>query len=756
MKRGEFSPTAGSFIRTGNYPLEAHYVFPTVEALKAFYADDLNKTLLHKGLLKVVENDGTGRQGLYWVTKKQTNDELEFTHLVSGTNVDSALTDLEELSKRLDEEIKQRKEADQTIWGTTDPTNVPDDLNSLMDLAEAVKAIKKDVQDIHGELIDQDDSNYKSLKAEIKAITGTQEDDIIEYLRTLPYQSITALSNELNKFINTFDNSTSKINTLPELQFFLEGYTDKDKLRHVLLDFRDTIYGDPAPSKDFVTLRAVEDFVRVFKTDTEAREKNIQKELDWTQVGVGLSSDGSFSADQETHYLQSATSVMNALKILDSYVHEAVTGITLGVDNQDVVDLAVRKQLEGYIISAKLALSNQYGNDLVKKDDGLYFNVDSTYENGILSLYVNGHLINQHVLGLSSIVDDAKYDPSQEAIIMVFKLQTGDKQTISIPVGALIREWDVDNSRPEKVVELEREVVIDGQDRLSADVRLWSDKSNILRKYGNTLGVEGISENIVHNGVALNVFLESLFNTVTENNTTLEGKINSEIERASGQEALIREELNAAKEELQGSIKETNDSIAETDESLRKEVIRATGVEESIKSSVEDLKKVDAELRQGLSATDKKITDVQTNVDNLQTDLEQKIGQKADQTALEEVAQTANSAKESADSANKTIEEVQKTVESVQEELKDKAPIDSPIFTGVPQVETSPDANDSSQRIPSTNWVNTRIKEEIEKISTDNFYTKDEVNKLLEKKADLVDGKVPESQLPKLYIIEVE
>lgn len=66
----QYSEMMGSFIRTGNYPLEAHYIFPTEEALKEFYSDEMNATTIHKGLLRIVENDGTGKQGLYWVTKK--------------------------------------------------------------------------------------------------------------------------------------------------------------------------------------------------------------------------------------------------------------------------------------------------------------------------------------------------------------------------------------------------------------------------------------------------------------------------------------------------------------------------------------------------------------------------------------------------------------------------------------------------------------------------------------------------------------
>ena len=52
----QFSEVMGSFLRTGNYPLEANYIFPTEIDLLTFYEDPINKATLHKGLLKVVGN----------------------------------------------------------------------------------------------------------------------------------------------------------------------------------------------------------------------------------------------------------------------------------------------------------------------------------------------------------------------------------------------------------------------------------------------------------------------------------------------------------------------------------------------------------------------------------------------------------------------------------------------------------------------------------------------------------------------------
>lgn len=596
----QFSEMMGSFIRTGNYPMEANYIFPTEAALKEFYNDPINATTLHKGLLKVVENGGDGKQALYWVVKKQTNDDLEFVKLIENIDIDTIDGQLESLQKELEKEIKNRKDGETAIWGTNDPTNVPEELNSLLDLATAVTNLIKEVQDIHKELIDSDESIHKSLKTEIKATVGTQEDDIVSYLKTLPYKSLTEAANALNKFLNTTDSDSNQINTLPELQFFLEGYTDTQKLRHVLLDLQAEILGNPLPTQEFRTLRAIEDFVRILKADSESSDKNIQSELDNTQIGVGLSGDGSYNADKETYYLKDATSIMNALKVLDSLMYEALKGITIKASNEDVVDLNVRKELEGYVIGAKLNLSNVLGNDLIKKEDGLYFNVKSTYNNGTLSLYVNDKLVAQHILGFSSIVESAFYDSSNESIVIVFKLLSGEKQTITIPVGTLIRELEVDNSQPDKVVELVRETVIDGADKLSADVRIHSDKHNILKKVGNTLSVDGTTDSITHNDKTLSSVIEEIKTTESESTSTLTQKINSEIDRAKAEEESIKTSLEEVKDNTDKAISDLKLKDSEIQAAVLAETNRATEAENNLKTSVQDLKDSDSAIKESI------------------------------------------------------------------------------------------------------------------------------------------------------------
>ena len=734
----QYSELMGSFLRTGNFPLEANYIFATEEALKEFYSDPINTTTLHRGLLRVVENGGDGQQALYWVVKKQTNDELEFVKLIQNIDIDNIDNQLETLSNQLNKEIQDRKDADTALWGTSDSTNIPDDLNSVMDLANAVTDLRSSIQDL------RDSDN--NINKQIRALAGTEQTDIVEYLKTLPYQSLTEAANALNKFLNEVDSSTTKINTLVELQNFLDGYTDADSLKSILDKLWNKIEGDVTPSEDFQTLKGIEEFVRTLAQWAKDRTNNLQTEIDKTQVGVGLSGDGSFNPDKETNYLQDSTSVMNALKTLDSLMKEALDGMTISVENNDIVQLAVRKELESWIVSAKLLLSNVYGNELIKKEDGLYMKVTSEYKDGTLTLLVNDKVVSQHILGFSSIVESTSYDPKQEAILITFKLLDGGKQNVTIPVGALIREWTPDNSNLDRVVEIYREEVVDGSDKVSADVRLSTERDNILRKQGNTLYVKGTSDNITHNSQSLDTVIEKI---KTEANTT-NSNLNSEIERAKASEHRIAKDLESEIQRATDSEEVLTDTISDhiSDNNNPHKVTKSQVGLSNVDNTSDINKPVSVAQQNAINQAKQEVRDI---IDKYTVNghkiSNNPVLNKID-VGLDKVDNTSDREKPVSDPQQEALDALEKSVcdhtinrhkivdnpiltktdigldqvdntsdldkpisTATQNALDQKAPINSPIFTGIPEVETSPDAEDSSQRIPSTNWVRDRISE---------------------------------------------
>lgn len=234
------------------------------------------------------------------------------------------------------------------------------------------------------------------------------------------------------------------------------------------------------------------------------------EEINHIETGVGLNADGSYSADTETYYLQSATSVMNALRILDKTLHKYVSANTPSVRNEDeAVQLRLTQELDSYVLEAILRLSSQAGNQIIKKTDGLYSYAKTQYENGTLTFIVNDNIVSQHYIGMNAIVQSARYDKTNEQLEFVFKLDSGDTQTVLVPVGALIREWEPYN-RPDSAVVLLRTEDHAGTDQLMADVRISTKQWNILEKVDGELYVKGTTDSIYHSGMLLSEYLSGI------------------------------------------------------------------------------------------------------------------------------------------------------------------------------------------------------------------------------------------------------
>ena len=657
----QYSQMVGSFIRTGNYPMEANYIFETYEDLVNFYTDEVQAATLHKGLLKIVEKDTDDKQALYWVTKKQTNDELEFTKLISGGDIEELRENLESLiadvNARLDQEIEERKSEDKALWGTEDKTQIPDDLNSIMDLANALVAFKE----AYEESLAKIDEALTNIFVILKALAGSPTDKILTYLGTLDYQNLTEVSQALHKFLETRDPRDNKVDTLLEIQDFLEGFTNDDTLQGIINDLREELWGDPTPNTQFRTMRGIQDFVEALASVSKNREDNLQTELDQTQVGVGLSGDGSYNADSETYYLKNATSVMNALKILDSLINEAIHNCNLQVEDTNTVDLSIDKYKERTVLTANVLVSKDAGNGIVARADGLYHKVVSEYENGVLTLKVNDNIVAQHVLGLAFVgIKRAYYDPATESIVMEFKKEDGTTDELRIPVTQLIREWVTDNSGVSDVVVLTRiEDFEGGPDKLSADVRLYQDRYNILVKEGNTLYVKGTADNIVWNDVKVSIILDNLSTSLdnlsteltnvnsrlVEINSDLLEKINNEIVRAKQAELELDTKYAASQEvqdekinALQVQVDQNSTSCTELANRLDHEILERT-TQDTIVSGLIATERNRAEAQE--QALDDKIEHVKADVHDAQDALQAEVtrataAEQANSTAINE------------------------------------------------------------------------------------------------------------------------
>ena len=482
----QYSQMLGSFERTGNYPMESNYIFPTKQDLDNFYSEEINKATIHAGLFRIVLNDNN-KQALYWA--HLDDGELVFDRLFTTDTISEMQEAIEQLGQDLQNEVNEREDNDQ---------DVIDNVNLLQEQLNLLN------------------TQLQGLDSDLKATVGTQG-NIQLYLQTLPYHNLTEVAEALDNFLNQSDSADTTINTFPELQDFLSGYGDGQTLAQLLTGLTNEIEGNPLPTQDFRTLRGIEDFVRILKSQSENEDIQLHTELDRTQLGIGLNGDGSFQAPNGTNYLDNVTSIMDALRVLDSQINTAISNYNIIARNEDVVQLTVSEELNKQVIKAALNLSSSQGNQLVKKQDGLYYNTKIEYSQGTITLKINDNIVNQFNIGISGLVQDAVYDPTTEEIVITFNLHDGQTQVVRINAASLIREWEVQNEAQSPITLTKTTTLGQGTDKLSATAKISSNINNILTITNGNLEVLGIAENIKYNDTTVKAIINSLVESVEDN-----------------------------------------------------------------------------------------------------------------------------------------------------------------------------------------------------------------------------------------------
>ncbi len=673
----QFSEMMGSFIRTGNYPMEANYIFQTEQELVDFYKDPINRTTLHVGLFRIVSDNQT----LYWAVPDENNN-LYFEKLLDI----NTSTDVENLKALINKEIEERKAGDNAIWGIDDPTAIDPDLNSILEIAEAIINLRSKVE------------NNLTL--------------------------IEDLQEEIEKLIN-----------------------NKDELEQLIQDTYNKILGNPIPNKEFRTLRGIQDFVQTLASINKNRMDNLQKEIDQIQIGVGLSGDGSYNADQETYYLKSATSVMNALKILDSLINDAISNCNLKSLNTESVSIDIKKEIKKTTISAKVKLSPEPENDILIKSNGIYHNIDTEYQNGILTIKVNGNIRQQHVLGLSSVVDTAYYDPDQESIIIIFRLQNGETQTITIPAQALISEWIVDNSYSNKVVELTKErITSGGADKLSADVRISTNKDNILEKEGNTLLVRGTADNITLGSKNLKEIIEEQSSSIQD--------VNEQVQNTNTIVSDINTRLGLTESQLTTEIQDRKDEITRVDQKLDDEVANriqaTTDLNNSLNQEISDRIKGDSDTKNLITESNSKISSLQTDLNTLNQSLSTEIQDRKDaiQTLQDDLERESDKLSNDINTLNTSLNDVSADLTALSQKVNSNAE-DSKL-----QDDLLSERIDNLKDQLDNNFNNDDVlREQINQIKLDNT-NQDNAISQLESKIDSVKDNVETSVNVKISSLE--
>lgn len=94
--------------------------------------------------------------------------------------------------------------------------------------------------------------------------------------------------------------------------------------------------------------------------DRQNAASAIQTELDATQTGAGLGTDGAYTANAGANYVASATSLLNADNVLDSAIKTVATNLNGEISNRQVADAALQTEIDSSQTGAGLSTTGDY------------------------------------------------------------------------------------------------------------------------------------------------------------------------------------------------------------------------------------------------------------------------------------------------------------------------------------------------------------------------------------------------------------
>ena len=198
---------------------------------------------------------------------------------------------------------------------------------------------------------------------------------------------------------------------------------------------------------------------------------------------------------------------------------------------------------------SKVRVSTDSNNILTTKLDGFFASTKLEYISNENTLVFTTSTNDEEErrketrikLNSFSVFENIVYDPTKETLIITYIDGNGETKFLSIPIGELLTNWEIDVISEGHSVQLQKTRNIQGTDLISADVKIFNGSDNILQDYNHMLYVKGTSENIKYGD---NSTVKAEIDALKVSDANLDNKINLEIVRAQSKEGDLNDKID--------------------------------------------------------------------------------------------------------------------------------------------------------------------------------------------------------------------
>jgi hypothetical protein len=286
---------------------------------------------------------------------------------------------------------------------------------------------------------------------------------------------------------------------------------------------------------------------------------------------------------------------------------------------------------------SKIKISTDTANIIQDRTDGFFASTTLEYvsNENMLVFKASGQPTKNIKLNSVEFFKNVYYDPVKEELVITYIDSEGKTQIVRIPIGEMIKDWEWEVQNEGHNVKLVKTRNKSGNDKLSADVKLFEGHNNILVDTNHSLYVRGEADNIKY-GENSNVKNE--IDNLKATDATLDNKINIEIARAEAAEQALDEKIDQeiadrtaeveridttigdgfstdAHETVTYKFNQLQDQVNSEAEKLNNEIDRSTAKDDE---HDERLDAIDAEIGEGFNPRNT----VRDEIDNLQSEID--------------------------------------------------------------------------------------------------------------------------------------
>lgn len=165
-----------------------------------------------------------------------------------------------------------------------------------------------------------------------------------------------------------------------------------------------------------------------------------------------------------------------------------------------------------------IKLSTDNDNIITNRTDGFFASATLDYvtSENTLVFRVTGQEDTRIKLNSVELFKDIHYDYTDESLVITYIDNDKNVNIERIPLGDMLRDWEWEPLNEAHNVKLTKTRIVNGNDKVSADVRIFDGNHNILEDYNHQLYVKGTADNIKYTD---NYTVKSVLDDLVSGNT---------------------------------------------------------------------------------------------------------------------------------------------------------------------------------------------------------------------------------------------